>query len=638
MIIDYDDVIKRIQEFWNTSSDVEKQTLKQILYEIAESGESPTYENIWLSDYKEIPVSIDEFLNNEEYLGQANDGGRSIYPYWRTCMNQIFGSGNKYEECFFTGATRTGKSSTGVTCTAYMLYKLMCLQNPQKYFQKKDISKFSILFFNLTQKLAKGVGFQEFNTLLRFSPWFMDRGRFSNELIQRYRPEGNRIEINYGSDAADALGQQVFCAFMDEINFSRSGVKDVLKAKEHMSDLYTTVTDRVKGTFRMHGQVYGKVFAISSKKSDSDYMEEYIQKQLAAGFGDHIFVADKPQWEVQPVSNFSSERFYVAVGDRYHKGFVVEDDSDEALDELIQQGYKLIQPPIDFKSQFKADFDIALRDLAGISVPGSLSFITQDIIDPCIDHTLINPFHQDVYEIGMKDRLELTDFFNLEAIPEKIRRCPIYIHLDLSEFTDWTGIGAVAITGTKTVVNDKDNTKTSMPYLTHIFSISISAPRGDTIPYAKIQRFILWLRKNHFNIAAVSRDQYQSSYMGQLLTEQGFTVDKISLDRTPDGYSALKSIFLEKRISMLDQKELQDELIWLQRDSVTGKVDHLEGRRKDCSDGFAGACWNATLHADKPKIPVSTAAKAMKAVMQMGLNTNNPNQQMNSVFGRYKKY
>ena len=46
----------------------------------------------------------------------------------------------------------------------------------------------------------------------------------------------------------------------------------------------------------------------------------------------------------------------------------------------------------------------------------------------------------------------------------------------------------------------------------------------------------------------------------------------------------------------------------------------------------------AKLGVDMFNIHASAGPVAMKAVMQMGLNTNNPNQQMNSVFGRYKKY
>lgn len=189
----------RIQKIYNTCNDYEKDVLKRILWEIAEYGDSKTYEDIWLADYKEIPVDIDTFLTDDLYLGRTNRNGQAVYPFWKNTMHEIFDNGNKYEEVFFTGATRIGKSSTAVTCTAYMLYKLMCLKDPQQYFGKKDISKFSILFFNITKDLARGVAFREFNDTLRASPWFCLRGDTEVFTSRGFRPicelEGEDCQI-----------------------------------------------------------------------------------------------------------------------------------------------------------------------------------------------------------------------------------------------------------------------------------------------------------------------------------------------------------------------------------------------------------------------------------------------------------
>ena len=344
----------RIKRIYSSSTEKEKEYLRRILEEIAETGDSKTYKEIWLSDYVEIPVDIDTFICDDYYLGKATRNGNAVYPFWREFMRKLFHAGNTYEEVFFTGATRIGKSSTAITCTAYMLYKLMCLRDPQEYFGKKDVSVFSILFFNLTKDLASGVAYREFQDTVLACPWFLDHGKkMGSDKNPYYVPNGDKVVINYGSDSAHALGQQVFCAVMDEINFSRAGIKDVSKAKQHMQDLYNTVSARVKGTFRMNGEVYGKIFAVSSKRGDSDFMEAYIQDQLAAGAGDHMLIADAPQWEVLPKSMFSEGTFYIAVGDRHKKGFVVPDNQafPEALDELRSQGYQLLTPPIDMKPE-----------------------------------------------------------------------------------------------------------------------------------------------------------------------------------------------------------------------------------------------------------------------------------------------
>lgn len=715
----------RIQAVYSSCSAVEQEWLKRILYELSMHGKSQTYEDIWLADYKEMPVDINTFICDDRFLGLTNRQGTAVYPFWHKTLNDIFSAGNKYEEVFFTGATRIGKSSTAITATAYMLYRLMCLRDPQDYFAKKEISKYSILFFNITKDLAKGVAYREFNDTLRDSPWFQEHGKFSlSERNFYYIPEGDKVIVDYGSDAAHALGQQVFVGFClvgstkictadgivaiselvdkpvqvmqmdldigtfdwvsaevkcthhvqdtvhieladgselegtpehpilfgdfkyhnlsevhtdsliltpkidggyrfalvtkvtpihyvkaipvydvieakphhnfliygghsfivshncDEINFSRAGVKDVLKAKQHMQDLYNTVADRVKGTFRLHGEVYGKIFAVSSKRSDSDFMEAYMQQQLDAGAGDHMYISDKPQWEVLPESMFHKEKFYIAVGDRHKKGFVVPDDTASnptALDELRGQGYKLLTPPIDFRSQFIADFDIALRDLAGISVPGALSFITQESIAQCIDPTLHNPFFNEVLTIGTKDTYTIEEYFHKEVISPELFKYPMFIHLDLSLTTDRTGISGVCISGTKDIRNE-DGKILAQPMFTHVFTLALEAPRGDKIPYSKILAFIVWLRKQKFNISRISRDQFQSEYMAQLLEEQGFDVDKISLDRTPDGYMAGRAILMEQRVRMIHVELLENELIHLQRDSNTGRVDHIIGR------------------------------------------------------------
>lgn len=176
--MDSPSIVDRIRENLATCSERERYYFLKILEELAnsEDGRSQTYEDIWLADYKEIPVSIDTFLNADVYLGKTNRNGAAVYPFWRKELNTVFNAGNQYYEWVLSGATRIGKSSTANTGMGYMLYRLMCLRNPQKFFGKKEISKFSILFFNLTKDLAKQVGYREFNDMLKASPWFCLRG------------------------------------------------------------------------------------------------------------------------------------------------------------------------------------------------------------------------------------------------------------------------------------------------------------------------------------------------------------------------------------------------------------------------------------------------------------------------------
>ena len=762
------DLVQRIREIYDSCDEREKYFLYKILHEIAESddGRSQTYEDIWLADYKEIPVGINTFLESDLYLGKTNRNGEAVFPYWRRELNTIFGSGNKIYEWILTGPIRIGKTVTANTGAEYMLYKLMCLRNPQKFFGKKENSAFSLLFFNLTKDLAKGVAFREFNAALKFSPWFNAHGHFTDsEENPVYIPEGGLISIEYGSTAAHGLGKQVFClvgntkiitskgieklsdvagksievqqlhngnliytpatvektadtnvtiritledgtiiegtpdhrimlsdgtykrlsditedddifgvsaaktkvrktkiiryktpipvydvinaepshnfvirgestdfishncCVCDEVNFAKAGVKDINKAKRSMKENYDTIMGRITSTFKHGGEVFGKMFVCSSKNADCDFLSEHIEKQQSAG-ADFMHISDAPQWEVMPPDTFSKERFYIAVGSRHQRGFVVEDSQafPEALEDIRNQGFKIVEVPMEMKPNFKADFEISLRDLAGIAVPGSMSFITQDVIDECITNERRNPFYTDTLQIGTRDSLRIEDYFHIEEIPMNILRAPTYIHYDLALVNDRAGISGVSLIGRRDV-EIADGKKVSVPLLAHTFTIGIEAPRGAQIAYDKIKLFTIWLRSKGMNIVGVSRDQFQSEYLGQLLAAAGFDDKKLSLDRTPDGYVAFRSILTEHRISLLDVKLLQDELIHLQRDSITGKVDHPVGGGKDLSDSLAGAVWNAVLSNDNIPVSTKSVAKVVASVNRRGVTVadlNNP--------------
>ena len=73
------ELIDRIQKIYSSCDDSEKSVLMNILQELADTGESPTYEQVWLADYIEIPVDIDTFLNSDTYLGKTNDNGKAVY-------------------------------------------------------------------------------------------------------------------------------------------------------------------------------------------------------------------------------------------------------------------------------------------------------------------------------------------------------------------------------------------------------------------------------------------------------------------------------------------------------------------------------------------------------------------------------
>ena len=168
----YEEAYNRIRDIFSSCSEIEQGIFLKILQELSEYGASETLDKIYLVDFKEVPVSIDRFLCDTEYLGESNDGGNQIYPGWWDAYHNVFDAQSDKYEIILSGATRIGKTSTAISMMCYMTYLLMCYRNPQKYFGLKEVSRATIAFANLTKELAEGVAFREYNDTLKKSPWF----------------------------------------------------------------------------------------------------------------------------------------------------------------------------------------------------------------------------------------------------------------------------------------------------------------------------------------------------------------------------------------------------------------------------------------------------------------------------------
>ena len=213
--LDYEDIISRIKGIFDQSSPLEQKHFIKILEELSDKGYSETLDTLYLVDFKEVPVSIDRFLCDPEYLGSSNDGGNQIYPGWWEVYDSVFDNQRDIYEVILSGATRIGKTSTAVAMMAYMTYLLMCYRNPQKYFGLKEVSRATIGFANLTKDLALGVAYREYHDTLIRSPWFMDHGTKNNSATRPiFIPEGNQIEIVAASDSSHLLGMQLWACLV----------------------------------------------------------------------------------------------------------------------------------------------------------------------------------------------------------------------------------------------------------------------------------------------------------------------------------------------------------------------------------------------------------------------------------------
>lgn len=483
----------------------------------------------------------------------------------------------------------------------YELYRMLCLKDPYLYYGLQPIDKITFAFMNITLDASKGVAWDKMQQLLQTSEWFLEHGILSGTVYKEWSPS-KRIELIAGSLTSHILGRAVFYAFFDEISFQKN--QDVETQKQKARALVSAADARMQSRF-MKGDNNPTVLVLaSSKRTEQSYMETFIQTKKK-NESTTTLVIDEPQWVIRE-DKYSDKKFKVAVGNKFLSSEVLPLDISEKEEKIYRdRGFNILEVPIGYYENFIDDIDIALTDIAGLSTTSSSRYISGPRIAAVKDLNLKNPFSKEILEIGNspEDNHQYYDFFDISKLPQEYLYKPLYIHLDMSITGDKTGIAGTWIIGKKPPVEGQPPSKEL--FYQPAFIVSIKAPKGYQISFEKNRQFIYWLREQGFNIKGVSFDTYQSADLSQQLSARNFATEVISVDRTQDNvckpYQYLKNTIYEERIKLFDHTLLTEELIGLERNNNTGKVDHSPSgiNSKDCADALCGSVWNASQHAEE---------------------------------------
>lgn len=610
-----------LEELDNLSEEERKYAL-EILKEFSQKGSSEKLNNLIYSDYEEVPVSIEEFLHNPIYLGKAltdEEGRWTLFPYWEECLKKIFPNNIDvaYNTGIFTGAIGLGKSTIAVIVILYQLYKLMCLKNPYTHYKIQEIDTITVAFMNITLDASKGVAWSKCQNMLQRSKWFMEKGTLSKGLNPEWIPPQG-IELIYGSLPRHIIGRAVFACFFDEISFQPN--QDVEMQKKKAKELVSTASARMQSRF-MKGEKNPTILMLaSSKRTEQSYLETFIE-QKKKNESKTTLVVDEPQWVIRTDKD-SPRKFKIAIGNKFLSSEVLPlDISDEDLNVYRNKGFKILDVPMGYYENFLDDIDIALTDIAGISTTNSSRYISGPRVAAIKKDYLKNPFEKDIIEVGddPNDTTQYSDFFNMDLIDKSLLSKPLFIHMDMSVSGDKTGIAGDWLIGKTPPKEGRPESRDLLHRLA--FSVSVKAPKGHQISFEKNRQFIYWLKEQGFAIKGISTDSFQSVDTGQALKSRGFNYEMISVDRVDSDkickpYQYLKSTIYEERLEMYDSVLLTEELIGLERNNNSGKVDHSPSgiNSKDCADAVCGAVYNASKHADEFAFDYGETLEAIKEV------------------------
>lgn len=562
--------------------DLEERTLfytQAVLYcESQLVGQPSTSLQDW-AQYRWKPVGVKEFICSPHYLNKEQE----IYPGVLEAAEELNNGG--YVEAIMTGGIGSGKTTLALYTNAYQLYLLSCMRSPHKQFRLDPSSEILLVFQSMTLSLAKGVDYQRFRAMIEGSPYFhkyypFDRGLQSKLVFP------NRVEVIpvSGTETA-AIGQNVMGGLIDELNYMAVVSKSRVAVDKGTYDqavlLYNSIARRRKSRFMENGKLPGILCLVSSKKYPGQFTDQKVKE---AERDPTIFVYDKRVWDIKPEDFGNQGWFPVFSGDLTRKPrILLEEEAVEDDDRPL-----VVHVPEEFRLEFEKDVINALREIAGVSTLARHPFFIEVDRVHAAFKLRESIFSQPVVDF-VEQRLTLLkrNFWNPQV--------PRFAHVDLALSGDSAGLAIGTVKGFKSVSTDPKN-PAFMPEIWVDGVLEVRPPRNCEILLGKIREVIIALKRMGLNIVWVTFDQFQSSDSQQILRQQGLITGHQSMDEVPcRAYDFTKTAVYESRLNLPVHPKLQREMLMLEKDTKSGRVDHPPGGSKDVSDATAGVVYGLTM-------------------------------------------
>jgi hypothetical protein len=489
-----------------------------------------------------------------------------------------------YVEGVLTGGIGSGKTTLALYTNAYQLYLLSCMRSPHKLYGLDPSSEIVLIFQSITKILSKGVDYQRFRSMIEGCKYFKEHFPFDKTLESKL-VFPNRVEVApvSGLETA-AIGQNVIGGLIDEMNYMALVEKSKVSVDKETYDQavanYNSISRRRESRFMESGELPGILCLVSSKRYPGQFTDQKIEE---AKTNKHIFVYDKRIWDIKPWA-FTKGTFTIFVGDLTRKPRILK--KNEEVDDKDRQ--LVTSVPEEYRTKFAKDIIGAMREIAGISTLATHPFFLEvDKVNAAFQEEQISIFSQSPVDF-VEQRVTLIKkaFFKPEI--------PRFAHIDLAQTGDSAGLAIGC------VYDFKNISSTTEPAFMPVFHIDgvleIRPPKNSEILFSKIRDILVMLRKMGMNIHWVTFDQYQSTDSQQILRQIGFVTGKQSIDDVPcRPYDFCKGAFYDGRVRLPRHDHLQLEILSLEKDTKTSKVDHPPNGSKDCADAVSGVIYGLTM-------------------------------------------
>jgi hypothetical protein len=554
-------------------------------------------ETRWLvehPDFEEKPASISEFLG-EGYL----ELGDMVRPGLRHALMDIFGDEvsadriSKFERALVTGGIGIGKTTFASIALPYMAHWVLCLKNPQAFFELMPGSRIAFMQMSTSSKQALEVIFGDILARIQASPWFINNYPHDPDFTKQIRFPKDIWILPGGSSETMFEGYNILGGILDEMDSHK-----LTDNKDYADVGFDAIQSRIASRFTDFGNSDGEdmghkglIICIGQMKKSVGFAARKYREFLK---DPKAYTMRMTIWE-----SLGWHRFTRSDGTRASFWY------DTETKKIIPSGVvglitnsNLIEIPNAYRTQFTTNPEKALRDLAGYPpVVGSAFISNLGAIKAARDRWVAR-FAQGSPVQPDQNKLVFEEWF--KANGDRRKRT---VHIDFALTQDALGM---AMGHVDHIVEDDEGEM--QPYIILDALMRIKAPPGQQIIYSDVRKYLYILKEDRgFNIYKVTMDGFQSTDTQQALRKKKFRVDDLSMDRSKQPYEDLREAIYGDRIEFPpymtymkngDLVQVEVAINELMQLVDTGKkVDHPAEGSKDVADAMAGCVY--TLMGDR---------------------------------------
>lgn len=533
----------------------------------------------WLKDHPEFnerPATFLEFLG-PEYLNIESGVRERVKEILADIMGQEVRPPRicAYSKALITGGIGIGKTTIASIVLPYLCHWVMCLKDPQDYFDLLPGSRIAFMQMSTSEGQAKEVIFGDIKARIKHSPWFRDNAVIDPAYKNQIRFEGD-IWILPGDSAETTFeGYNILGGILDEMDSHK-----VTEARDYAQAGYDTIHARITSRF----QDRGFVLLIGQMKQSDGFAKRMLDEYES---DPDAYTAIMTIWE-----SLGWAQFLNADGTRDSFWYdtkrkqIVPSGAAKLLVDSDEDSDHLMEIPNTYKRDFTNNPEKALRDLAGIPPAVGDPFISlvhkiEEARDRWKDRNdgLANPF-----EDG-----RLAPWFRCNDSLKRV------CHIDIGYASGGDAAG-LAMGHVREVVEVEGELK---PYIVMDVLCRWMAPPGSEIMIADLRRMVYHLKDDlGFKIEAVTLDGFQSTDTVQQLRKKRYISNYLSMDKSKLPYFDLRDAIYEDRIEwpeyvvyMRPGATKKIEVVYKELSELTDvglKIEHPAKGSKDVADAVAG--------------------------------------------------